>query len=214
MGFSEQLVLFLKSGRLATGGSNTTLDDALVDWPVNIWAGVPVKILKAGVEYTRTVTSNTATQLTFPALPVGILVTAGDAYFFPLTVATFLSLLNNIFNMVNALLVTTETGGAIVTDGLVQNVYVNNAPAGVFEPLCVKLDLTTLAALESVTVRTYYRIAPLGGLILQDEVVFAGVQAIPLKSIDLEPNRYGIQVTLERTAGVARTHNWEVVHRS
>jgi hypothetical protein len=167
------------------------------------------------MEYTRVVTSNTATQLTFPALPVGVLVAAGDAYFFPLTVATFLSLLNNIFNIVNAILVTTETGGTLVTDGLVQNVYVNNAPAGVFEPLCVKLDLTTLAALESVTIRTHYRIAPLpAGLILFDEVVFAGVQAIPGKNIDLEPNRYGIQVTLERTAGVARNHNWEVVHRS
>ena len=211
--FSEQILLFLKEGRLATGGTNTTLVDADVDWPVNIWAGVPVKIRQGTLEYTRTVTSNTATQLTFPALPVGVAVAVGDAYFFPLTVATFLSILNNIFAIVNAMLVTTETGGVITTDGLVQNVYVNNAPAGVFEPRRVKIDFTNQTAAETVVVRVYYRIRPGGALVLQDTVPFIGVQDPPLKKIDMDENRYGVQVTMQRTVGGAFAYDWAVVRR-
>jgi hypothetical protein len=66
---------------LATGGTNTTVDDTRKDWPVNIWAGGRIKIIKAnGQEYERAITSNTATQITFAALPGVITVDAGDVY--------------------------------------------------------------------------------------------------------------------------------------
>jgi hypothetical protein len=124
------------------------------------------------------------------------------------------TIVTNIFNLVNSMLVTTETGGTLATTGAVQNVYLNNAPTGVFEPLCVKIDLTNLVGGEVVVIRSSYRIAAGGNLILQDTVTFTGVQAVPLKQIELQPNRFGVQVTLERTAGAARNHDWEVVYRS
>jgi hypothetical protein len=120
----------------------------------------------------------------------------------------------DIFNLVNAMLVTTETGGTITTDGTVQDVYINNAPAGVFEPLKVMVDLSGMTVAETVVIRTYYRIRPGPAIMKQkDEVVFQGVQGLPLKNIELEPNRYGIQVTLECTVGGPIDIPWEVLYR-
>lgn len=119
----------------------------------------------------------------------------------------------DIFDLVNAMLVTTETGGTITTDGNEQDVYINNAPAGVYEPLKVMIDMTAQLAAGTVVVRTYYRIAPAGGLIMKDEVTFAGVQDPELKNIELEPNRYGIRVSLQRTAGAATDYPWAVFYR-
>ncbi len=66
---------------VATGGTNTTADDTLKNWPVNKWAGGQVRIILAnGQEYDRAIASNTATQLTFAALPGIIAVDAGDIY--------------------------------------------------------------------------------------------------------------------------------------
>lgn len=131
--------------------------------------------------------------------------------------------LEDIFNLVNAILFTTETGGTILTDGTEQDVYINNAPAGVYEPLKVMIDFSVFVrgaenhgsqATETIVVRTYYRIYPGGNLIKKDEVTFAGVQDPALKNIELEPNRYGIRVTMERTAGNARYYDWEVIYRA
>lgn len=120
----------------------------------------------------------------------------------------------DIFNIVNALLVTTETGGTITTDGTAQDVYINDAPAGVFEPLKVMIDLSQMTVAETVVIRTYYRIRPAPATKKQkDEIVFQGVQSLPLKNIELEPNRYGIQVTLQCTIGGPIDFDWEVLYR-
>ena len=119
----------------------------------------------------------------------------------------------DIFNLVNAMLVTTEAGGTLTTDGNVQDLYINNAPAGVYEPLTLLLDLTNVAAADTVQIRVLYRINPTGGFILKDEVDFTAVQALPLKNIALEPNRYGVQVTIQRTAGADHAYDWEVIYR-
>ncbi|MBA7605667.1 hypothetical protein ES703_12801 [subsurface metagenome] len=66
---------------VATGGTNTTADDTLKNWPVNKWAGGQARIIKAnGQEYDRAIASNTATQLTIAGLPGAIVVAAGDIY--------------------------------------------------------------------------------------------------------------------------------------
>lgn len=119
----------------------------------------------------------------------------------------------DIFNLVNAMLESTETGGTITTDGAEQNIYINNAPAGVFEPLMIKLNLTNQLAAATLRVRTYYHIRPGGALLLQDDVNYVGVVTPPLIHIDLDPNRYGIQVTEELTAGANFALDWEVIYR-
>ena len=74
-----------------------------------------------------------------------------------------------------------------------------------------KIDLTALAAGEIVVLRTHYRHYDGGGLILEEEVTFAGVQTEPSKSVPLDYNRFGLDVTLERTdGGAANDHRWEV----
>jgi len=119
----------------------------------------------------------------------------------------------DIFNIVNALLLDTETGGTLTADGTEQNTYINNTPAGIFEPLIVNIDCTTMLAGDVTVLRVYYRIAAGGNLIKKDEVTLNGAQDPDLKNIILEPNRYGVQVTLEQTAGVNRDYNWEVITR-
>jgi hypothetical protein len=122
--------------------------------------------------------------------------------------------IDTILGLSAAELVTTETGGTITTDGTEQNVYINNAPAGVYEPRAVQIDFTNQTAAETVVIRTYYRINPAGNLIQQDEVTFAGVQDPPLKTITLVENRYGIRVTIEKTGGSNLAYDWEVIYRA
>jgi len=121
----------------------------------------------------------------------------------------------DIFNIVNAILVTTETSGTITTTGAEQDVYINNAPAGVYEPLKVQIDFTAQTAIETVVVRTYYRIssAVAAALIKKDEKTFVGIQDPPLINVELEPNRYGVWVSLQRTAGAAQDYDWAVFYR-
>ena len=109
--------------------------------------------------------------------------------------------------------VLTETAGQITTTAAEQNVYVAVAPAGVFRPICLKIDMTKQTATETVVLRTYYQIAPGGALVLQDTVTYAGVVSPELINIDLEPNRYGVAVTIQNTAiGTHRAYDWEVFY--
>jgi hypothetical protein len=121
--------------------------------------------------------------------------------------------IDNIFSIVNALLTLTETGGTVTTDGTEQNVYINNAPSSVFDPKIVQIDFTNHTATETVVIREYYRIKSGGGLIKKDEKTFAGVQDPLLKNVTLEPNRFGVQVTIEKTAGTNRGYDFEAVYR-
>jgi len=66
---------------IATGGGNTAVEDTHKNWTVNKWAGGLIYVIKAdGKEYTRDIISNTATEITFAALPGGVNVVAGDIY--------------------------------------------------------------------------------------------------------------------------------------
>jgi hypothetical protein len=114
----------------------------------------------------------------------------------------------DIFNLDNSMLELNETGATITTDGTEQTAYINNIPAAAFKPLAVQLDLTPLAAGDSLRVREYYRNVAGGALVLHDEMTFVGAQAIPMKSVTLEPDRHGIQVTIQELAGA---HNDIVV---
>lgn len=121
--------------------------------------------------------------------------------------------IDQIFALIRAMLVLTETSGTLTSNGAEQDIYVNNAPAGVFEPKVVKIDMTNNAVADTVVVRLYYRIVGGGNMILQDTIIFAGHQVIPLKKIKLDPNRFGVQVTLERTVGGAQNYDWEVLYK-
>lgn len=119
----------------------------------------------------------------------------------------------NVLVAVNAILTLTETGGTVTTDGTEQNVYINNAPAGVYDPEIIQIDFTNHTATETVVIKEYYRIKSGGGLIKKDERTFAGVQDPLLKNVVLEPNRFGVKVTIDKTVGTNRAYDWEAVYK-
>ena len=114
--------------------------------------------------------------------------------------------------MTDAMAVLTETGGTVTTDGTEQDVYINNAPDGVYKPICVKINTTNHTATETIVIRKYSRNASGGAWLEDDELEFAGVITQDQIIVDLEPNRYGIKVTIEKTDGTNRAYGWEVFY--
>lgn len=119
---------------------------------------------------------------------------------------------DQIFNLVNAILTLKESGGTITTDGTEQDVYRNDSPMGVYKPKKVMIDFYNNAVGDTIVVRVRYRLRAGGTLRLKDEIVFSGVQSLPIKNIELEPNRFGVQVTMQRTAGGQANYDWEVFY--
>lgn len=105
-----------------------------------------------------------------------------------------------------------EIAGNLLTDGAVQTIYINNAPAGIYRPICLKIDFANQQATETVVIRELYRISPGGALSVHDEQEFIGVVDDPIVKIDLDPTRYGVSVTIEKTGGTNRTYDWEVFY--
>lgn len=112
----------------------------------------------------------------------------------------------------DALAVLTEAGATVTTDGTEQDVYINNAPSGIFLPIMVKIDFTNHTATETIILRTYYRIKTGGNYIQQDAITYVGVVSPELINIRLEPNRFGIKTTIEKTAGTNRDYDWEAAY--
>ncbi len=117
---------------------------------------------------------------------------------------------NQIFNLVNAILTLTETGGTVATPVIntEYDVYINETPLGVFLPKKVQINFSNQTVNETVIVRLYYRINPTGDKEKKDELAFDGVQEPVLKNIKLEPNRYGVRISIERIAGASKGYDW------
>ncbi|GAH17312.1 unnamed protein product, partial [marine sediment metagenome] len=67
--------------------------------------------------------------------------------------------------MTDAMPILTETGGTLTTDGTNQTIYINNAPDGVYRPICIFLDFANQTITETTIVRELYRITDGGGII-------------------------------------------------
>jgi len=123
------------------------------------------------------------------------------------------SILEYVVNIYTSIMTLTETGGTLTADGTEQDVYINNAPAGLYTPIECLIDFTNHGAGETVVVRTYYRIASGGNLIKVSEDTYAAVQDPALIRVPLYNNRYGAKVTMEKTAGVNQAYDWEVIYK-
>lgn len=119
---------------------------------------------------------------------------------------------NQIFDLVVAILTLTETGGTITTTAAEQDVYINETPAGVFNPRKFQIDLSNMAAADTIRLRVSYRINTDGDKKKKDERQFTGVQDPTLINIELEPNRFGIQVTIQRLAGADQDYDFCVFY--
>lgn len=122
---------------------------------------------------------------------------------------------DQIHELVAAEFTLQETGGTVTSTGAEQTLYLNNNPLGCFNPVAVFIDLNAMAQADTTDFRVYYRISAGGGLELQDYQSYTGVDGGLANSkkliiIDLHPNRFGIWVTLEQTAGAAQDYPWEI----
>ena len=110
--------------------------------------------------------------------------------------------------------VLTEAGGTVTTTVLntEYNVYINESPAGVYVPRTLKINTTAHEATETIVIRESYRIELGGGWLEHDELPYAGAITEDEITVHLDPNRYGIKVTIEKTAGNNRAYVWEVTY--
>lgn len=124
----------------------------------------------------------------------------------------------DIFDQTNAILELKETGySQLATDGTEQICYINNSPQGVFKPLNFIIDTTAMQAGDTLVVKEYYKIKSGGSFILKEPVyTYSDSQTAvgPLKVITLTPNRFGVEVTIQRTAGTDRAYDWEVFYEN
>jgi len=98
----------------ATGGTNSTLEDGTKSWETDMWIGATIHIFKNGTEYLRTVSANTATTMTFAALPAGVSVAAGDGWAIRRPVAT-VDVSDRATRLLGVIQNLTQWGGAALT---------------------------------------------------------------------------------------------------
>jgi len=126
--------------------------------------------------------------------------------------ATINAIYDYVVSIAASIFTLTETGGTLTTDGSEQNMYINNAPAGVYSPRGFFVDFTNQTAGETLVVREYYRIKSGGGLVINISTTYAAVQDPLMLYFALKDNRYGIKVTAELTAGANRDYDWAVTY--
>jgi hypothetical protein len=120
----------------------------------------------------------------------------------------------NIKAVTDGIAVLTESGGTKTTDGTLQTLYINNAPSGVYKPEYLAVDFTNQTAGETIQIIIKYRIKSGGNLITDNDspADYAGVVAKPLVYIPLKPNRFGISITIQKTAGANQSYDWEIIY--
>lgn len=105
-----------------------------------------------------------------------------------------------------------ETGGELTTDGTEQTIYINDAPAGNYVPKWLTVDFANQTVTETIRILVYYRISPAGPWVVDDRETIVGVPVNAGISIDLHEARYGIWITIEKTAGTNRAYDWTVFY--
>ncbi len=105
-----------------------------------------------------------------------------------------------------------EAGGELTTDGTEQTLYINNAPAGNYEPKTLIIDFANQTVTETIRLLVYYRISPGGPWVIDDRETIVGVPVNAGITIDLHEARYGIWVTIEKTVGTNRAYDWQVFY--
>lgn len=123
--------------------------------------------------------------------------------------------IESIYAIGNAIFRLNETGGTLDPAALntEYTLCIINTPLGSFKPLKVKIDTREMTWGDTTIVKWWERIESGGDWVEKDEEEFDGPQDIvplsPMKNIHLEPNRFGIKITLEQKAGTLRDYPWE-----
>ena len=81
-----------------------------------------------------------------------------------------------------------------------------------YTPKWLIIDFANQTVTETILILVYYRIAPAGPWVVDDRETIAGVPVNAGLSIQLKDNRYGVWVTIEKTAGTNRAYDWTVFY--
>lgn len=120
--------------------------------------------------------------------------------------------IDQIQDTLSAELILRETGGLLTADGTEQTLYITEPP-GCINPRALFINLDNMVALDVTVIRVYYRITSGGTLQLFDYQSYNDINGglangRVLLAVELLPNRFGFQVTLEQTGGTMRTYRW------
>ena len=122
--------------------------------------------------------------------------------------------LNRICDTLNYFGGLERIGNTITSDGTEQTLFVVDSPTYNFKPKVLLIDMSNMESGDEIVIRTYYRIKEGGSYILHNSNTYSGVQSVPLKSIDLLPNRFGIKVTLQQTSGSYKSYDYEIYYEA
>ena len=117
-----------------------------------------------------------------------------------------------LVNLIASMLTLTETGGTITTTGALQVLFIHDAPSGVYSPKSLAIDFTNQFGGTTVEIGLHHRIKSGGNYRLIDSLSFVGIQTNKLKIIDLTDNRFGLYLTIQKTAGVNYDYDFEVFY--
>ena len=100
-----------------------------------------------------------------------------------------------------------EGSGTLAADGTEQTVreYVG------LGKLHIYLDLAAMLAGDTSMIRQYMKIKAGGTYRKYAEETYAGVQALPLLSMVMKPSKEGVKLSLQQTAGVNRSYDWQTL---
>ena len=118
---------------------------------------------------------------------------------------------NAIHDEVTEILDLTRTADNIAVTDTETTLYLDNAPSKILNGVSIKIDTSVIEAADTYDFKVYYRIASGGTLKASGKATKAGVQSEPIYIITLEPYRYGMKITAQRTGGTNRTFPIEVI---
>jgi len=118
--------------------------------------------------------------------------------------------LEQIYDLVDQIFTLKRVGDTITTDGTEQNLYIVDNPDFPFHPTKLIIDVTNMVAGDSIQIKEYYRLKSGGSYIRKMTYSYVDNEDPPLKVIELEPNTYGVKITITRVLGTDRAYDYEV----
>lgn len=75
----------------------------------------------------------------------------------------------------------------------------------------IKIDRSNMEAADTFVVYIDYKMASGGSFLREDRAIeYTGVYSDPIAIVDLDAYRWGIRISMKRTAGTNRDFKWEI----
>lgn len=120
-----------------------------------------------------------------------------------------------IFNEVSSLMTSRVLAGTCTAADATgtENELFAHIPVGIAKPLVVKINLDNLVAGDAVAIKLYYQMSSGGGWVQEDYQSYGGIDGgltngNKLITVHLDPNPFGVRITLTQSDGTARSFVW------